>query len=180
MKAYHILGLVLSILCACTPAPTVTPLAPTAAPTAVPPTATPLPTATNTATPVPTATFTATPLPPTATLTATPVPPTATATPIPPTATTAPTNTPPPSPTSQFPPIPEGMGGLIITNWYGREINYEIGGKLYKIPAGGGQVFVYLAPGKYNYSADIAGYGRAGGSLEVALGVYRTQFWADR
>jgi len=110
-------------------------------------------------------------IPPTVTV----VPPTAT-----PTSTPRPTATPLPSPTSQFPPIPEGMGGLIVINWYGREINYEIGGKLYKIPPSGGRVIIHLAPGKQNYSADIAGYGRAGGTLEIVAGRYITQQWADR
>lgn len=72
------------------------------------------------------------------------------------------------------------MGGLIVTNWYGREINYEIGGKLHKIPPSGGRVIIHLAPGKQNYSADIAGYGRAGGTLEIVLGMYVAQQWADR
>jgi hypothetical protein len=156
------------VLAGCAQPPTPTPI-PTA--TAIPPSPTPVP---PTATPIPP---TATPVPPTATAvppTATRVPPTAT--PVPPTATLIPR----PSPTSEFPPIPAGMGGLIVTNWYGREINYEIGGKLHKIPPSGGRVIIHLAPGKQNYSADIAGYGRAGGSLEIVLGRYITQQWADR
>lgn len=101
---------------------------------------------------------------------------------VPPTVTRIPSPTfvPRPSPTSEFPPIPAGMGGLIVINWYGREINYDIGGKLYKIPPSGGRVIIHLAPGKQNYSADIAGYGRAGGTLEIVLGRYITQQWADR
>lgn len=161
--AFFLLSLV---LVACAPPPTPTPV-PTATP--IPPSPTPLP---PTATPVPP---TATPVPPTATR----VPPTATSLPtatrIPPTLTVAPR----PSPTSEFPPIPPGMGGLIVVNWYGREINYEIGGKLHKIPPSGGRVIIHLAPGKQNYSANIAGYGSAGGTLEIISGQYFTQSWAD-
>jgi hypothetical protein len=83
-----------------------------------------------------------------------------------------------PTPTP-MPAIPDGMGGLIVSNYYGKEINYEIGGKLHKIPANG-SVTIYLAPGKHNYSADIPGLGRAGGTIEIELGVYLTQSWADR
>lgn len=151
---------------------------------AQPPTPTPIPTATPvppSPTPVPP---TATPVPPTATATRIPPSPTpivivVTATPLP-KPTPLPTAIPLPSPTSEFPPIPAGMGGLIVTNWYGREINYEIGGKLHKIPPSGGRVIIHLAPGKHNYSADIAGYGRAGGTLEIVLGRYIAQQWADR
>lgn len=72
------------------------------------------------------------------------------------------------------------MGGLIVVNWYGRELNYDIAGKLYKIPPSGGQVIIHLPPGKHNYSADIPGLGRAGGTVEISLGRYVMQPWADR
>ena len=78
-----------------------------------------------------------------------------------------------------MPTIPPGMGGLMVTNFYGNDINYEIGGKLYKIPANGTQI-ILLAPGKYPYSADIAAKGRAGGTIEIQAGMYTTQAWADR
>ncbi len=161
-------------LSACLPVPV-----PLPAPTATPyPTYTPLPTQTPlpTYTPVPTAT----PVPPTAT--PTPIPPTSTPVPpaptrVPPTATSVPpTLALPPL----FPPIPAGMGGLIVVNYYGNELNYDIGGKLYKVPGSGGRVIIHLPPGKHNYSADIPGRGRAGGTIEIMLGVYRTQSWADR
>lgn len=173
-----VLLIVLGILSACLPSPV-----PLPAPTATPyPTYTPFPTQTPlpTYTPLPTAT----PLPPTAA--PTPIPPTDTAVPptatrVPPTATPLlPTRTPRPSPTSEFPEIPSGMGGLIVINYYGNELNYEIGGKLYKVPGSGGRVFIHLPPGKHNFSADIPGRGRAGGTIEILLGVYRSQSWADR
>ncbi len=66
-----------------------------------------------------------------------------------------PTRMPTPSPTSQFPAIPAGMGGLVVVNWYGQEMNLQIGGKPYKVPASGGQVIIYLPPGRQNYSANI-------------------------
>ncbi|MBI5033414.1 MAG: hypothetical protein HZB51_23075 [Chloroflexi bacterium] len=78
-----------------------------------------------------------------------------------------------------MPTIPAGMGGLMVTNFYGNEINYEIGGKLHKIPANGTQI-ILLAPGKYPFSADIPAKGRAGGTIEIQAGVYTTQAWADR
>jgi|GEM_PF-3273951 len=149
--------------------------------------ATPTPTFTRTATPTltPTATSTPTATPtftPTFTPTYTPTSthtPTATRTRTP---TVASTPTIPPSPTvsSRLPPIPAGMGGLVVTNWYGREINYTVGGQLYKIPPSGGQVIIYLPPGKHSYSANIAGYGSANGTVEIVAGAYHAQAWADR
>ncbi len=145
--------------------------------------ATPTPTPTRTATPTLTPTPTSTPtVTPTFTPTHTPTPtrtPTITPTRTP---TLTPTSTPlpPPTPTPRFPPIPAGMGGLIVVNWYGREINYTIGGQLYKVPPSGGQVIIHLPPGRHSYSANIAAYGNASGTVEIIEGVYRTQAWADR
>lgn len=181
MRTFSTVGVLLVTLGTLSACLSVPPLLPVATATPYPtytpfPTQTPLPTYTPipTATPVP-PTATPTPIPPTAT----PVPPTATR--VPPTATAIPpTWTPRPSPTSLFPPIPAGMGGLIVINYYGRELNYDIGGKLYKVPGSGGRVFIYLPPGKHNYSADIPGLGRAGGTVEIKLNEYQIQPWAAR
>ncbi|MDE3090341.1 MAG: hypothetical protein KGJ80_13245 [Chloroflexota bacterium] len=117
------------------PSPTVPPVA-----TPIPPTATPVP---PTATPVPP---TATPVPPTMT----PVPPTST--PVPPTATRLPTQ-PPPSPTSEFPP---GMGAVVVSNYVGQyDIFFSVDGKGYTVKANGGRQTIFLAPGKYVFSANI-------------------------
>lgn len=137
------------VLVACAQSPTPTPI-PTATP--IPPSPTPVP---STATPVPP---TATPVRPT--LTATPIPPTptpviivVTATPIPPTPTVTRTFTPVASPTSAFPP---GMGALVVVNYLGQfNIYFTINNKGYDIPGNGGQVTIFLPPGKYPFSANI-------------------------
>ncbi len=97
--------------------------------------------------------------------------PAATATRIPPTPTAA--------PVSRCGAIPAGQGGLLVTNFYGQDMNYEIGGKRYTVP-GNGQQAIFLPPGKQNYSADIPGVGRAGGTLEIQEGVCLSQPWAAR
>ena len=70
------------------------------------------------------------------------------------------------------------MGGLVVINWYGQEMNFEIGVKPYKVPSSGGQVIIYLPPGKQNYSANILGLGQAGGTVDIIEGRYVSQPWA--
>ncbi|MBI5877057.1 MAG: hypothetical protein HZB53_05345 [Chloroflexi bacterium] len=182
-----ILMLVL-LLAACgplAPAPTATPVPPTATP--VPPTATPVP-PTATSTNTPTATATNTPLPtatPTSTSTPTPLPPTAT--PVPPTATRVPpTNTPrPPTATPTSPPpvntpvnpyyIPPGKSGLLVRNYTGRPLNFNVNDREFVVPASPGtgvpgEQFIILNPGKYTYSANIIAGSTSG---EVTLQVDR-------
>lgn len=76
----------------------------------------------------------------------------------------------PPAPTP-LPTIPAGMGGLMVTNYYGQDMNIDVAGKLYKVPANG-TIIIHLPPGKYNWSADIPGLGRAGATVEIVLGRY--------
>ena len=143
-------------------------LAPVVAPTSTPavvvvtatvPPATPTPPATQTP-----YVITVTPAPATATSvrtntsvpTATSVPtntPVPTATVVPPTATPVPTSTPAPSPTSEF---PAGMGAVVVSNYVGQyDIFFSVNGKGYTIKAGGGRQTIFLAPGKYVFSANI-------------------------
>ncbi len=90
----------------------------------------------------------------------------------------------PPTPTP-LPPVPAGMGGVIVTNWMGVEMNYTIGGQLYKIPANGTTV-IHLAPGRHKFSLNTAtGLTAAcetaqGCTVEVELGRYYTQSWGQR
>lgn len=151
--------------------------------------ATSLPTPTNTAVlssltavaVIPTAPNT--PVPPTATSTFTPTPTlTPTQTPLP-TATSTPTLVPSPTPTlapflltKDTPDLPKGMGGLVVVNHAGEELNYNIGGKLYKIPAYGRMV-IFLSPGKYTFSASAVNFAGKSGSTEVTEGYYRQQDW---
>jgi len=155
---------------------------PTATYTVVPPTAT------MTATSIPTATNTATP---TSTATATNIA-TATSTSIPtlmpsltpsPTATAAATTKPSPTPTlppflltNDTPPLPAGKGGLIINNHLGTDLDYDIGGKVYKVPAYS-RMIIFLAPGHYNFSGSAIGYQSKSGATDVLDGYYRNQDW---
>ena len=155
---------------------------PTATYTVVPPTATitatAVPTATSTMTPTFTATATATA---TATSTSTPTltpsltpSPTATAT-----ATTKPSPTPTLPPfllTNDTPPLPAGKGGLIVNNHLGTELDYDLGDKVYKVPPYS-RMIIFLAPGRYNFSASAASYQSKSGSTEVLDGYYRNQDW---
>ena len=86
----------------------------------------------------------------------------------------------PPPVSSDCGVIPAGNGGLMVVNYYSREMNYEIGGKLYKIPASGGKQVIFLPPGNKTYSADSPGIGRASGSIEIREGVCTTQPWAGQ
>ncbi len=97
------------------------------------------------------------------------------ASPTKPPATTAPTA----APVTQCGTIPAGMGGLLVVNYYGKEMNYEIGGKLYKIPGNSREVII-LTPGNQNYSADIPGVGRAGATLAIEANKCLVQSWADK
>ncbi len=80
------------------------------------------------------------------------------------------------------PTIPPGMGGLIVVNFMGDEMNYTIGGKLYKIP-GNSQQIIYLPPGKYTFSLDTATGIKPlcntaqGCTVEIQEGKYYTQPW---
>lgn len=101
-----------------------------------------------------------------------------------PRATTAPTQPTPTSPPPTAAPsasrcgvIPSGQGGLLVINYYGRELNYTVAGKLYTVPANA-QKAIYLPPGNVNYSANIPGVGNAGGTLEIKTGVCFVQSWA--
>lgn len=84
-----------------------------------------------------------------------------------------------PTATPEVPPLPPGMGGVVVYNYIGQEINYDFAGKLYKIPANGKEVII-MPPGKYNYGANIPGFGRSNGTLEVQAGVYIPQSWEVR
>jgi len=85
-------------------------------------------------------------------------------------------------PTSQYPPIPAGMGGLIVSHELGVEMNYTIGGKLYKVPANGNTI-IYLPPGRYQFSFDSAVGVRAicntaeACTVEIQAGRYVMQPW---
>lgn len=127
--------------------------------------ATPLP-------PLPTRVFT-----PTFTPTHTPLPATPTSTPLP--SPTIPAATPiqaPPTATPEFPPIPRGMGGLIIVNNLGQELAYDIASKLYKVPPKG-KVIIFLPPGRHNFSATVPGYNGKTGTAEIKEGFYHQQQW---
>ncbi len=87
----------------------------------------------------------------------------------------------PPTPTP-LPTIPADMGGLIVYNWMGSEMNYTIGGKLYKVP-GNGHTIILLAPGKYTYSFDAPGVKAIcstaeGCTVTIQAGKYETQSWS--
>jgi hypothetical protein len=165
MKTYLVLiGVALAVLIAsCGPVK----------PTATPPTLAiaVLPSATWTATAVPIST--STPVPPTATVSPTLAPtPTATATATPkPTAAPAPTVS---SETQDLPPIPAGMGGLVVKNFFSQELGLEIGGKFHKIP-GFGQIVIFLPPGRYTFSATIPGYAGGSGVTEILEHYYVPQ-----
>lgn len=138
----------------------------------------------------------ATPLPPLPTRVFTPTfTPTNTPLPVTPTATTTvtPTSTPLPSPTTsltptvtaiparptatpEFPPIPRGMGGLIVVNNMGQELAYDIGNTLYRIPPNS-KAIIFLPPGKHNFSATVPGYNGRTGTAEIQEGAYRRQVW---
>lgn len=74
--------------------------------------------------------------------------------------------------------IPAGMGGLIVFNYYDREINYTIAGKLYKIPSNGGKQILYLTPGYQPYSANIPNVGSANDTIKIEEKVCQSQSWA--
>ncbi len=141
---------------------------------------TPQPTVTNTVV-LSLATFTATPLP---TATLTPIPPTATAMPTStttPTATSTATLKPTVTPTlpaflltQDFPPIPTGMGALIVANHNSQELDLDISGKLYKIP-GLSRMVIFLSPGRYNFSGTIPGYAGRTGATEILESYYIQQ-----
>ena len=108
----------------------------------------------------------------------------ATNTPTPvPTATATPTNTPTPSPTKllftptpTLIPIPKGMGALIIFNYYGTELNYDVESKLYKIKPNSTQM-IFATPGNHTYSATIPGFAGRTGIVEIRENFYRVQEW---
>jgi len=75
--------------------------------------------------------------------------------------------------------IPAGQGGVLVVNYYGQQMNYTIGGTLYKID-GNSRKAIFLAPGKANYSANIPGVGDANGSLDIVAGQCLTQSWANK
>lgn len=86
-----------------------------------------------------------------------------------------------PTPTP-LPTLPAGMGGLIVYNWLGAELNYTVGGKLYKIPPNS-HVIIVLAPGKYTFSLDAPGLKAAcstaeGCTVTIQAGRYETQSWS--
>ncbi len=92
----------------------------------------------------------------------------------------APTSLLPPGPTPTLAPtIPSGMGGLIVSNYYGRDGTFTIGGKRYVLPANG-TIYIYLPPGKYTWSSDSPGLGRAGGEVTIVEGQFSTESFAAR
>ena len=167
MKFYRmVIGVALAIVLAACALAQSSPPPPTATNTVI------LPSATFTATPLPTATVT--PVPPTAT-----VPPTSTATPTAmATATLPPTITPTPAAfllTLDFPPIPKGMGALIVVNHYQQdELDLDIGGKVYKVP-GSGRMVIFLSPGRHTFSASVAGHAGRSGATEIVENYYIPQ-----
>jgi hypothetical protein len=132
------------------------------------------------ATPINTATLINAPAPtPTATATNTPtLVPTPTAT-----STNTPTQTPTAIPTVQLftptptlPPIPTGMGALILFNNFNQQLNFDIAAKLYKI-APNSSVVIIVAPGNHTYSATIPGFAGHTGTVEIRENYYRVQQW---
>ncbi|HEX9074904.1 MAG TPA: hypothetical protein VF932_03960, partial [Anaerolineae bacterium] len=91
---------------------------------------------------------------------------------------TAPPSSPTLAPSSGRPPIPAGQGGLAVVSHYGREINFTINNKLYKVPPNGTE-FIFLPPGKYNSSANIPGIGSANNTVEIQLGGWFTQTFTE-
>ena len=91
---------------------------------------------------------------------------------------TATNETPGPTATPEFPPIPPGQGALIIINNNGQDMNYEISGKLYRVP-GNGKTVIFLPPGTYNFSATIPGFSGISNTLEIQEGLYLSQSWAS-
>jgi len=131
----------------------------------------------NFASPTPKPTASSPPITPTVTPvtpTATPIPPTSTPTMLPP----MPTKPPQPTPTPEFPPIPRGMGALILFNKYAQELGFDIGGKFYRV-APNDKLVIFLPPGRYNFSATIPGYAGANGTIEIEEGFYIGQNWGS-
>ncbi len=129
-------------------------------------------------------TATSTPRPPTPTATATAIA-TATLTPtLTPTSTATPTRLPTATlaalpaflMTNDTPPLPPGKGGLIINNHFGVELNYDLGGKVYQVPPNS-RMIIFLAAGKYTFTASAVGYASKSGATEVLDGYYRNQDW---
>jgi uncharacterized RDD family membrane protein YckC len=82
----------------------------------------------------------------------------------------------PPSPThSGDSGIPAGMGGVVVDNYCGFEVNLDIAGQFYTIPANG-KIYIHLPPNHYPVSATAAGEkfacGGGGCSLDIAEGTY--------
>lgn len=132
--------------------------------------ATPLP-------PLPTRVFTPTftpmsPPPPATPTTMATVTPTSTPLPLP---SSTPTHA-PPTATPEYPPIPRGMGGLIIVNNLGQELAYDIGNNLYRIPPKS-KLVIFLSPGRHNFSATVPGYNGKTGTAEIKEGFYHQQLW---
>ena len=80
----------------------------------------------------------------------------------------------PPTPTP-LPAIPAGMGGVIVDNFCGFDVNIDVGGKFNSIPVGG-RAYIYLPPGHYAVSATAGGKklvcGGGGCGLDVTGGTY--------
>ncbi len=83
-----------------------------------------------------------------------------------------------PASKGKLPALPEiqaGMGGIIVDNYCGFDVNIDVGGKFEKV-APNGRAYIYLPPGHYAVSATAAGSrlscGGGGCSLDVSEGKY--------
>ena len=81
---------------------------------------------------------------------------------------------PKPTSTAEIPPIPSGLGGLIVVNRYEQEFTLEIAGKAYKTP-GNGKTYAHLPQGHYTWSANIPDVRRIEGTVDIVAGQYSTQ-----
>lgn len=75
-----------------------------------------------------------------------------------------------------IPTIPPGMGGLIVVNFTGDEVYYDIAGKRYTV-APNSQIYIHLPPGRYGNSGTAAGKKyvcTTSCEVDIRLGVYET------
>lgn len=81
----------------------------------------------------------------------------------------------PPPPTPQpepvpLQPLPAGQGALVLVNYIGEDLNVDIGGTLYTVPANQRRQ-INLSPGRVSYSAN-AGRSGLNGTAVVTAGAY--------
>ncbi len=81
----------------------------------------------------------------------------------------------PPSPPPQpepipLQPLPAGQGALVLVNYIGEELNVDIGGTLYTVPANQRRQ-INLSPGEVSYSANVGRSGLSATAM-VTAGAY--------